>query len=210
MLWGRLTHRHYGLFDLLNRHAAATLDAARSLVAIAEEWPKAAGRVRRVEELEHECDSITSMTVDLLHRTFITPLDRDEILKLISKMDDTMDSIESAAKCLVLFEIRALPEHLKAMIRVLHRALENVESVVQSLRGFKHGEKLRELAREIHRLENEGDGLFYAGISELFRENANDPLTVIKLKNIYEPIEAAIDECEDIANIVESILLEHF
>jgi len=206
----RILGTQYGFFDLFNRHAATMRDGAQSLVAVVDEWPNIAGRVARIEEAEHECDSITSMTVDLLHRTFITPLDRDEILKLISKMDDTMDSMESAAKCLILFEIRALPEHLKAMIRVLHRALEHVESVVQHLRGFKHGEKLRELSREIHRLENEGDGLFYAGISELFRENANDPLNVIKLKNIYEPIEAAIDQCEDIANIVESILLEHF
>jgi hypothetical protein len=95
-------------------------------------------------------------------------------------------------------------------IRVLCRAQEQVELAVQMIRGFKQGEKLREVFKEIHRLENEGDGLHHAGLTQLFRENADDPLEVIKLKEIYETIEQAIDQCEDIANIVESIVLEHF
>ena len=210
MVWEKLTHRHYGLFDLLNRHAAATLDAAQNLVTIAKEWPEAAGRIRRVEELEHECDSIAHMTIDLLHRTFITPLDRDETVRLIVKMDDVIDSIERAAKRMLLFEIGPLPWKLQEMIRVVNRAQEQVAAVVGMIRGFKHTEKLREIIREIHRLENEGDGLHHAGLSELFRDYAGDPLTVIKLKEIYETIEQAIDQCEDIANIVERIVLEHF
>jgi predicted phosphate transport protein (TIGR00153 family) len=205
-----MVRREYGFFDLFNRHTATTLDGARCLVTIAEEWPEAAGRVRRVEELEHECDSITHMTIDLLHRTFITPLDRDEVIRLISKMDDVMDSIERAAKRMLLFEIEKLPKKLGEMIRVLCRAQEQVVAIVEMIHGFKHGGKLRELIKEIHRLENEGDGLHHAGLTQLFRENANDPLTVIKLKEIYETIEQGIDQCEDIANIVETIVLEHF
>ncbi len=209
-MFQKMLRTQYGFFDLFNRHAATTLDGARSLWSVAEEWPHIAGLVRRIDELEHECDSITSMTVDLLHHTFITPLDRDQILKLISKMDDVMDSIESAARCMHLYEVRHLPDKMKEMIRVLCRAMEQVNAAVPMLRAFKHQDKMREMFKEIHRLENEGDGLFYAGISELFRENADDPLTVIKLKQIYEFIETAVDQCEDIANILESILLEHF
>lgn len=210
-MWEKWIHREYGFFELFNRHAATTFDGARSLLTIAEQWPfEEAGRVRRVEELEHECDSIAHMTIDLLHRTFITPLDRDEIVALISALDDVMDSIERAAKRMHLFEVRVLPKKLIEMIRVLSRALEQVVSAVAMIRGFKHGEQLREVFKEIHRLENEGDGLHHAGLTQLFRENADDPLTVIKLKEIYETIEQAIDKCEDIAHIVERIVLEHF
>jgi len=209
-MWNKLARKEYGFFDLFNRIAASTLDGSRCLVAVAEEWPEASGRVRRIEELEHECDSIAHMTVDLLHRTFITPLDRDEILNLISKMDDVMDSIERAAKRMLLFELKVLPKKLRDMIRVLNRAQEQVVVAVKMIYGFKHGDDLREVFKEIHRLENEGDGLHHAGLTEMFRQNADDPLTVIKLKEIYETIEQAIDQCEDIANIVERIVLEHF
>ncbi|MEW6444144.1 MAG: DUF47 family protein [bacterium] len=209
-MFEKLIGTQYGFFDLLNRHAATTLDGARSFAGVAQEWPQIAGRVRRIEELEHECDSIAHMTIDLLHRTFITPLDRDEILGIISKMDDVMDSIERAAKRLVLFEVRSMPEKLKGMSQVLLRAQEQVVAAVKLLRKPKSVTELREIIKEIHRLENEGDGLNHAGLSELFRENANDPLNVIKLKEIYESVEQAIDQCEDIANIVERIVLEHF
>ncbi len=204
-------HREYGFFDLFNRHAATTLDAANSLLTIAEQWPsEEAGRVRRIEELEHECDTIAHMNIDLLHRTFVTPLDRDEIVALISALDDVMDWIERAARRMHLFDVPTIPKKLVEMIRVLSRAFEQVVRAVELIKGFKHGEQLREVFKEIHRLENEGDGLHHAGLTQLFRENANDPLTVIKLKEIYEAIEHAIDKCEDIAHIVERIVLEHF
>jgi uncharacterized protein len=209
-MWQKLLGTQYGYFDLFNRHAAATMDGARCLLAICEEFPEIAGRVRRVEELEHECDSITHMTVDLLHHSFITPLDRDEIMKLISKMDDVMDSIDRAAKTMLFFELKAMPSKLKELIRVLNRSQEQVITAVGMIPGFKSGDQLREIVKEIHRLENEGDGMHHAGIIELFHENANDPLLVIKLKEIYETVEEAIDECEDIADIIENILLEHF
>ena len=209
-MWQKLLGNRYGFFELFNRHAAATLDGVRCLLKICEVFPEIAGQVERVEELEHECDSITHMTVDLLHRSFITPLDRDEILKLISKMDDVMDSIDRAAKTMLFFELKSLPGKLKELIRVLNRAQEQVITAVKMIPGFKYGDQLREIIKEIHRLENEGDGLHAAGIIELFRESANDPLLVIKLKEIYETVEEAVDDCEDIADIVENILLEHF
>ena len=209
-MWQKLLGNQYGFFDLFNRHGAATREAAKALLVICDVFPEIAGQVDRIEELEHECDSITHMTVDLLHRSFITPLDRDEILKLISKMDDVMDSIDRAAKTMLFFELESLPNKLKEQIRVLNRAQEQVITAVKMIQGFKYGDQLREMIKEIHSLENEGDGLHHAAIIELFRQNANNPLLVIKLKEIYETVEEAIDECEDIADIIENILLEHF
>jgi len=200
----------FEFYELFNRHAATTLEGAKYLLDICNSFPNISLKVSRVEELEHECDSITHMTVDLLHRTFITPLDRDEILGLISKMDDVMDSIDRAAKTMLFFDLKSIPDKLKEMIGVLNRALEQVVVAVQLIPGFKHGEKLRELHKQIHSLENEGDQVHHAGIIELFRENQDKPLLVIKLKEIYETVEQAIDDCEDIADIIENIVLEHF
>jgi len=209
-MWQKLLGNQYGFFELFKRHAAATQEGARTLLAVCEEFPEIAGKVGRIQELEHECDSITHMTVDLLHRSFITPLDRDEILKLISKMDDVMDSIDAAARAMQFFELPAVPTKLKEMIRVLNHSQEQVITAVQLIQGFKYGDKLREIIVEIHRLENEGDAVHYAGIIELFHQNADNPLLVIKLKEIYETIEEAIDVCEDIADLIENIVLEHF
>jgi hypothetical protein len=208
-LFGGLSGQ-YGFYDLFNRHAATTMEAAKNLQAMCEEFPNIQSMVMRVEELEHTCDSITHMTVDLLHHTFITPLDRDEILDLISKMDDVMDLIDRAAKTLLFFDVQAMPPKLKELIKVLVRCQEQVISAVGSIPGFKNTEKLRQILKDIHSLENEGDQTQHTGIIALFRENVDKPLEVIKLKAIYETVEEAIDACEDIADIIENIVVEHF
>ena len=208
-LFGGLSGQ-YGFYDLFNRHAATTMEAARSLLSMCDEFPNIASKVMRVEELEHTCDSITHMTVDLLHHTFITPLDRDEILDLISKMDDVMDSIDRAAKTLLFFDVQAMPPKLKELIMVLVRSQEQVIAAVGMIPGFKNSDKLRQVLKDIHSLENEGDQTQHSGIIALFRENKDKPLEVIKLKAIYETVEEAIDACEDIADLIENIMVEHF
>jgi hypothetical protein len=110
---------------------------------------------------------------------------------------------------MVMFEIRTVPARLREMARVLVRTQELVVDAVARLHPLKDIDRLREIFKEIHRLENEGDGLLRAGLVELFRENASDPLTVIKLKEIYETVEMAIDRCEDVANVIDGISLEH-
>ena len=200
----------YGFYELFNRHAATTMEAAKCLQAICEEFPNIETKVRRVEELEHESDSLVHMTADLLHRTFITPLDRDEILDLISKMDDVMDSIDRAAKTMLFFDVQAVPQKLKELVMSLNRTWEKVIAAVGLISEFKNSENLRQILKDIHSLENEGDQIQHAGIIALFRENKDTPLEVIKLKAIYETVEEAIDACEDIADIIENIVLEHF
>ncbi|HOX47247.1 MAG TPA: DUF47 family protein [Myxococcota bacterium] len=209
-MFSRLLPKQYGFFELFNRHARTTLDGAREFVLAVEEWPdKGDARFRCIKELEHECDSITHMTVDLIHRTFITPLDRDEILALISKMDDVMDCVETAGSRIMRFKIGKVPGRMVEMARVLAKAEELVAKTVEMLQGFKHVDEMRDMFKEVHRLEGEGDELVHAGVAALFEDHADDPLLVIKLKEIYEIVERGIDECEDVANIIEGIALEH-
>ncbi len=208
-MWRKMAPHEYGFFELFNRHAATALEGTKCLVEVVETWPAANGKLSRIEELEHECDSIAHMTIDLLHRTFITPLDRDEILSLVSRMDDIIDTVEVACRRMVLFGIEGFPEKFKDLARVLNQAQIQVVQAVKLLEKLKQTDALMDVVKEINRLENEGDRIFHAALADLFREHANDPLTVIKLKEIFEAIEWAIDRCEDVSNLVEGIILEH-
>ena len=182
--------------------AIATLHEALKDIA------SAPAKTSQVKELENQCDTLVHMTVDLLRKTFITPFDREEIRTLISTLDDIVDYTEAAAHRLVLFEVKEIPPEMLQLCGVLARAQAQVKLVVAQLRVMKKGERLSTICKEINRLENEGDQLQRAGISALFK-NETDAITVIKLKEMYEVMENAIDTCEDVANVVEGIIIEH-
>ncbi|HUT78646.1 MAG TPA: DUF47 family protein, partial [Polyangia bacterium] len=171
-------------------------------------WPGTVNNVARIEEAEHNCDNITHMTIDLMRRTYITPFERDEIRHLISRLDDIMDHAQGAASRLMLYKIEKVPCHLVEFGQVLAAAAEQVHRAVLLLRNIKKAQEIQTLAREINSLENEGDRILKAGIADLF-ENEKDPIIIMKLKEVYERVEAATDRCEDVANVLEGILIEH-
>lgn len=208
-MFKRLVSNDLGFYDLFEKHAGLVQEAGQLLSEAVQNLEIKQGKVDRILEIEHECDSITHLTIELLHRTFITPLDGDEIHLLISRLDDIMDRIDSAAHRLILFEINEVPQNLTEISEVLVQTIEQVIKLVKLVRTVNKSSQYKEYCVEIHRLENEGDRLHREGIASLFRNYKNDPLMVIKLKEIYEMIEVAIDTCEDVANIVESILMEH-
>ena len=203
-----LISKEFGFYDLFERHAQTTLDAAKAMQEAVNHLGNNTEVISRISELEHKADELTHMTVDLMHRTFITPLDRDEILKLISRMDDVVDFIDAAALRLVLFEITEVPERLAQLCQVLIDAQVQICDMVVLLRKIK-GNDIHKHGMEINRLENQADQLHRDGLAELFHRYRHDPLLVIKLKEIYEILETSIDSCEDVANIVEGIVLEH-
>jgi hypothetical protein len=207
-LFGQLISKEYGFYDLFERHAQTTLEAAFAMHQAVLNLSNNREIIARITELEHKCDEITHMTVDLMHRTFITPLDRDEILKLISRMDDVVDFIDAAAHRLELFEITEVPPRIVQLCQVLIDSQKEIGEMVKLLRKIR-GNDLLKHGMEINRLENQADQLHRDGLGELFHRYKHDPLLVIKLKEIYEILETSIDSCEDVANIVEGIVLEH-
>jgi len=207
-MWYKLRPAEIGFYDLFTLHSRRVAECARVFVEILEAWPERK-QVEHVYELEHECDTYVRMAIDLLHRTFITPLDRDEIVSLASTLDDVVDCIQVAVRRLVLFKIDTVPKTMIDLARVLERASFAVADMVALVKGFKHVEAQRDHFEQLHALEHEGDDVFQAGLADLFTTCANDPMRVIKLKEIYEVIERAIDHCEDVGNIVEGVLLEH-
>jgi predicted phosphate transport protein (TIGR00153 family) len=165
-------------------------------------------RAARIKEIEHETDVITHACVERLHKTFITPFDRDDIHRLITRMDDVMDYIESAAIAVMLYELVEMTDPARELADVLVRSTESVAVAVSGLKNVKQSQAILDACIEVNRLENEGDEILRGALADLFRE-AKDPLLVLKWKEVYEALENATDRCEDVANVIEGVVLEH-
>lgn len=210
-MFSKIFPKNIGFFDLFERHVASVLESGLTMQKLLDEvgTPSVDNNVRRIEELEHECDNITHMTVDLLRRTFISPFDRGETRTLISALDDIIDLVQAAAHRVELYEIEAVPDGVRQLCAVLVKAQRELVTLVGYLREMKkHGKVFIDICKEINRLENEGDRLHRAGLAMLFH-NKTEPLELMKLKELYEVLECAIDSCEDVSNIIEGLFIEH-
>jgi len=167
-----------------------------------------ASQAKAISDIEHACDRITHAVVAQLHTTFITPLDRNEIYRLITKMDDVMDFVEAAAERISLYEIHDMPKEAGELAKVLLSSAERVLEAVSGFRDLKRSNLILENCVEINRLENEADAILRRALARLFREEQN-PVTIMKWKEIYELLETATDRCEDVANIIEGVVLEN-
>ena len=165
-------------------------------------------RSERVKQIEHECDEITHTVVANLHKTFITPIDRNDIYRLITKMDDIMDFVEAAADRVALYDIRTMTKEAGDLARCLVESAEHVLGAVSSIRDLGKPNGILQHCIEINRLENVADTVLRGALARLFREE-KDPIAIIKWKEIYETLEMATDRCEDVANIIEGVVLEN-
>lgn len=204
----RLLPRELSFFDLFDRHSDLTLTGCREFLALVADGADVPARARRIKEIEHETDVITHHCVEALHKTFITPIDRYDIHHLITRLDDVMDHVDAAAERLALYELHVMTPEIRALADVLLRSAEEVRSALRDLRDMKNADSVLRRCVEINRLENEADGILRQAVARLFREE-KDPITVIKWKEIYEMLETATDKCEDVANILEGVVLEH-
>ena len=203
-----LLPREEAFFGDFERHAAKTVEGCRAFLEAVESAHDCATVSPRIKAIESECDHITHGVVARLHRTFITPIDRNDIFRLISKMDDVMDFVEAAAQRLQLYGIHASTPELAGLARTLFSGAERVLEALSGMRDMKHPKLVLEKCVEIHRLENEADAQLRAAVAKLLKE-ARDPIFVIKWKEIYELLEIATDRSEDVANIIEGIVLEN-
>jgi predicted phosphate transport protein (TIGR00153 family) len=204
----RLLPRDESFFDQFEKQGRKTVEGCRAFLELVESPGDVPAQAKVIKHIEHECDLITHSVVAQLHRTFITPLDRNDIYRLITKMDDIMDLVESAAERVALYEIKEMTKEVIDLSRVLLSSAERVLEAVAGFRDLKHPELILEKCVEINRLENEADALLRGTLAKLFRE-VKDPITVMKWKEIYELLETATDRCEDVANIIEGVVLEN-
>ena len=189
-------------------HAEHSVKAAGMLTKLLQNPAGARDLVAQIREVEHGGDDITHSVVSALHQTWITPLDREEIHALISKLDDVLDHIEAAAVRIELYDVTESRHEAIDMAACLEKCVADVLSAVSMLTNMKQPKPLLDLCIRINEHGHEADEIYRKSIARLFRERT-DPLEVMKWRDILDSIEEATDRAEDVANILEGIVLEH-
>ncbi len=166
-----------------------------------------APKVARLKELEHEADGITHKTYERMHKTFLTPMDREDIYALVNKMDSVLDIIEATAIRIHMYKVKKPDDEIIKQAEILLRAIKKIKIIVHGLRDMKNAKMILDGCVEINTLENAGDIVLRNIIRDLFLKE-QDPIELIKWKEIFERIEEALDVCEDVSNIVEGIVMK--
>lgn len=198
-------------FDLFNRHADEIVAGSETLAQLMRQYGDVASRrihIDRIDLVEKNADRITHETVALLHKTFVTPFDRDDIHKLISNMDDILDLIQDVAESAMLYDLQRITPEAQQLSELNEMCCKRVQMAVRMLPSMDNAEAILKLCREIDQLESDADRVMRAGMSKLFRDES-DVRQLIKLKQIYELLEAVSDKCEDVANLLEGVVLEN-
>ncbi|MEO7760415.1 MAG: DUF47 family protein, partial [Casimicrobiaceae bacterium] len=178
------------------------------LVALMNNVAEGQKHIYNIESCEKRGDRIAREVIDLLHKTFITPLDRDDIHLLITRMDDVLDLTEDVAQCVYLYDLQTITPEAKKLAEICVACGEKVRDAVALLPSMENGPKIRAVCTEIDKLESEADHVMRAAMAKLFRDEP-DVRQVIKLKAVYELLETITDRCEDVANIIEGIVVEN-
>src|SRR5690349_19529341 len=187
-------------YDLFERGASKVCEGVVLLADLVKDFTNVPLKAKRIKDVEHEADLITHETIEKLNKTFVTPLDREDIHDLISSLDNILDHVEAAADKFSLYRIPEVQADAALLADILVHSVKEVQTTIGKLRNLKDADLILKHCIEINRLENEGDFVYRTAIAKLF-EHGGDPLTVIKWKEVYESIENAIDSCEDVANV---------
>ena len=203
----RFIPREEKFFDLFEAQAAHNVQAAHIFKDLIAQWSLESPLLQKLQDIEHEADITTHEVYDRLNRTFITPFDREDIHELASELDDIVDLVQSVSIRMKIYRIDRSDAPLLNLAEILLNATENIQKAVAELRRPEKQRRVLDYCIEINRLENAGDKALEEALSHLFNGRP-EPLEVIKWKEIYEGIETAIDKCEDVANVFESILVK--
>jgi uncharacterized protein len=200
----RLLPREEGFFDLFRKQAENINNGAEAFLRMLLHYTGVPEQVQNIKAIEHAGDEITHQTFRMLNKTFITPFDREDIHELVSTMDDVIDLIDAAASRFALYRVETLRVGTLDLARVLVSATKELSAAIHAIEkpdtAMKH-------CIEINRYENESDRICRMLIAQLFDEE-KDPVQIIKWKEIFEVIETAVDKCEDVANVIENIILK--
>jgi predicted phosphate transport protein (TIGR00153 family) len=200
--------REEKFFVLFEQSAQNVVKISQQLRDLVNTWENVKERVDIIVSLEHDGDAITHQIIAQLHRTFVTPLDREDIALLAQTLDDITDLIHSSADAMLLYKVDSPTDKVRELVDILVRASAEVERGVVQIHAKIDRDKLLKSSMEINRLENIGDILYRSALAELF-DKSPDFAYLIKWREIYDDIESAIDKCEDIANVLEGIALKY-
>ena len=205
--------RDRDFFDAFSKHASLCVQGARKLQELLEKPLEAEKLAQEVKQIEHDADTITHQTVKRLHETWITPLDRHDIHDLITRLDDVLDMIEAVSERVALVRVQKVHPIATELAVVLLKSCEVLEKAVGGVSDIsKASTKILDAAVEANRLENEADDLYRKALGELFNPEPGaqvNPLEIMKWREIFDYLENATDACEDVANVLEGIVLEY-
>ena len=214
MLFGKLLPREGNFFELINDHGQHIADGARSFMAMVQNYADETLRLKHAADVDHaekQADRITAEVHRLLHKTFITPIDREQIHDLINAMDDILDLLQDSSEVMSLYDLKNVSEDVLRLGEISVKCCDRVQHVVSLLPQLSKApvaEAALKTCEEIDRLESDADRVMRSAMSKLFRDNI-EVRELIKLKAVYEHLESISDRCEDVANIVEGIVLEN-
>jgi uncharacterized protein len=214
MLFGKLLPREGNFFEMFNQHADRIVEAARAFSQLVANYndPHLREQYNRdVDNAERAADRVTHDVNKMLHQTFITPIDREQIHKLINTMDDVADLIQDSAETMALYDVKFMTEDIKRLTDISVKCCERLAAAVKMLGTISDkgtAEAALKTCEEIDKLESDADRVMRSAMSKLFREEP-DVREVIKLKAIYELLETITDKCEDVANLIEGVILEN-
>jgi predicted phosphate transport protein (TIGR00153 family) len=204
----RMTAKEGVFFDLFVDTAEDTCKAAKMLNELMENYVDVNNKIRAIEELEHKCDGHVHKMMEHLNRSFITPIDREDIYLIAKEIDNITDYIESTAHRFRMFNVADIKEDAKKLSRLIIQCTEELMCVMSELRRMKTSKILKEKIIEVNRIEDEADDIFRSAVQDLFVSETN-AIEVLKWKEIYEYLENTLDACEDVANIVEGVVMKN-
>ena len=197
----------FNFFDLFDKQVDCAVDAAHCFKELVSKGTLDETVIKEIHELEHQGDEAAHIIIDQLNKTFITPFDREDIHELMKQLDDVTDMINNIARRLLVFKLIGVDKRLVEFAAVIEESTHSVASAVKGLRSMKNSKSIKEACVEVNRLENVGDTMRDEALGELF-ETEKNPIAVIKWKEVYQYAETVLDICEDVAHVVESIIVK--
>lgn len=207
-MFGKATASEKVYFALFSEMAETVLETAHQLDNLVNDYTDLTNKIKKIEELEHKCDFLAHKTLDQLNKSFITPIDREDIYLIVNEMDNIVDYIESTAHEFDILNIKIVTEETKQFTKLIIKAAEGIQVIMSELKNMSKSEILKQKLIEVNKIENEGDTLFRSTMKDLF-SSTNDALHILRWHKVYECLEKALDACEDVADIIKGVVVKN-
>ena len=205
-----LIPRKQGFFELFEQMTSTIAEAARYLETLVSDFNDLEVRLIRLKELEHEGDMTTHQSIARLNRTFLTPFDREDLHALATELDEILDWIEESGQRLLMYQCTTPKDDARRLARLAVRTTEELHHAMQQLKSHhRQKAKMEQHLVEVNRLENEADNIYRQALAELFAENGDNAIEILRWKEVYDALENVIDSCETVAHVIDSILVKH-
>ncbi|MCX7710819.1 MAG: DUF47 family protein [Clostridia bacterium] len=204
----RISRKEEEFYDLFIEAAEKSLEAAKLLEDLMSNYVDVTKKIDDIEKIEHECDKHVHRILQKLNASFITPIDREDIYLIAKELDTITDSIEATAHRFKMYNVTSVRDDAKAMSKLITQCTSELRDLMSQMKSMKENKVLKQKIIEVNRLEDDGDRIFRTAVSKLFIAQ-EDATEVLKWKEIYEHLESTLDACEDVANIVEGVVMKH-